>query len=62
MIEKTIGLNVLRHKKKKPDVYHDLLNHFKIRQSSHKGICIIGDRVLADVIMGNNYGLLTILV
>eukprot|EP00465_Bigelowiella_longifila_P013166 CAMPEP_0185265546 /NCGR_PEP_ID=MMETSP1359-20130426/27903_1 /TAXON_ID=552665 /ORGANISM="Bigelowiella longifila, Strain CCMP242" /LENGTH=264 /DNA_ID=CAMNT_0027854873 /DNA_START=37 /DNA_END=831 /DNA_ORIENTATION=- len=60
-IEMALGVPVLRHREKKPKGFVELMDHFP-----HKAIvrpesmCIVGDRVLTDVLFGSMYGLLTV--
>ena len=62
MIEETMNINVIRHVKKKPDVWNDIKIHFKDENIDPKRIAVIGDRVLSDIIMGNKLGSYTVLV
>ncbi|GAB5362908.1 hypothetical protein AAMO2058_000839000 [Amorphochlora amoebiformis] len=59
IIEHELGLPVLRHKEKKPKGMPELTAHFtgKIEPAE---MCIVGDRVLTDVLFGSLNGLLTI--
>ena len=61
-IEETMEINVIRHLKKKPDVWHDIQKHFGDENLDPTKIAVIGDRVLSDIIMGNNLGSFTVLV
>jgi phosphatidylglycerophosphatase GEP4 len=61
-IEKTLNINVLRHVHKKPSVYNDIRQQFKINENNNKNVCVIGDRLLVDVIMGRENNFYTILV
>jgi len=51
--EETLGLPVIRHKHKKPNVLTEILNHFGNMECEPGRIAVIGDRILSDVIMGN---------
>ena len=51
---------MIRHKRKKPAVCDDVLQHFEIETAYE--VAVVGDRVLSDVVMGNNHGFFTILV
>jgi len=57
-IENALGIPVLRHKEKKPGGLRELLQHFD--GLTPKEICIVGDRVLTDVVFGSVNGLLTV--
>jgi phosphatidylglycerophosphatase GEP4 len=67
-IENASAIKVVKHKFKKPKVYDDILNTFNLRQGDgdgeyvNKEICVIGDRLLVDILMGKEYGFFTILV
>jgi len=64
-IEFNTGLQVIKHQFKKPKVYKEILQTFKISENENfkkKEICVIGDRLLVDVIMGVEHGFFTILV
>ena len=51
----------MTHKYKKPDCLEDIERHF-LRCDDLAEICVIGDRILSDVVMGRQYGCLTVLV
>lgn len=57
-IEQSIGIAVIRHDEKKPGALKEVLDHFQIQESAR--ICMIGDRILTDIVFGNLYGMLTI--
>jgi phosphatidylglycerophosphatase GEP4 len=59
-IEKTLGLAVIRHELKKPNVLKEIMDHFKCIEEER--IAIVGDRILADIVMGNQHGFFTIYV
>jgi phosphatidylglycerophosphatase GEP4 len=68
-IEKASGIKVVRHKFKKPKVYDEILQTFYLDSDKYilnsfksKEICVIGDRLLVDILMGKEYGFFTILV
>ena len=64
-IEENTGMMVIKHQFKKPKVYKEILETFGNKRESpisNKEICVIGDRLLVDVIMGREYGFFTILV
>lgn len=58
-LEQLLQVPVLRHGSKKPAVKKALLNHFA-GVAAHE-IALVGDRVLTDVLMGNEMGCFTIL-
>lgn len=61
MIEKEMGINVIRHDEKKPGGLDEVLEHFKdlgVKDASQ--LCMVGDRLLTDVVFGNLYGMLTV--
>lgn len=60
MIEKTLGLSVIRHQFKKPNVLKEILHHFHCDERER--IAIVGDRILSDIVMGNQLGFFTIYV
>ena len=60
-----MNIPVIRHKLKKPACISEVLQHFenKLSRKIHPSeICMIGDRVLTDVMFDNLYGMLSILV
>lgn len=57
-IEEKLGLAVIRHQEKKPGGLEEMLEHFGMDDATE--ICIVGDRILTDIVFGNLYGLLTI--
>lgn len=57
-IERSLGLSVVRHEEKKPGGIEEVLKHFGAKESST--ICMIGDRLLTDVVFGNLHGMLTV--
>ncbi len=58
-LEQLLGVPVLRHGAKKPAVQQALLRHFAGLAPQH--IAMVGDRLLTDVLMGNDMGCFTIL-
>lgn len=58
MIEETLGIAVIRHDEKKPGGLAEVLNHFSIEDPA--ALCMVGDRLLTDVVFGNLHGMLTI--
>eukprot|EP00347_Sterkiella_histriomuscorum_P016479 403353021 len=69
LLEQITGIPVIRHKLKKPLVKDDIYLHFNLplsqqkstsNQQSNSPIALIGDRILADTVMGNSHGFFTI--
>jgi phosphatidylglycerophosphatase GEP4 len=58
IIEEALGIKVIRHVNKKPEVNEDVLVHFATKEPS--SISMIGDRILSDCVMGNTHGYFTI--
>lgn len=61
-IEKNMEMKVIKHEFKKPRVFKEILETFKLDETRKNEICVIGDRLLVDVLMGKEYGMFTILV
>ena len=59
-VEDTLGVAVIRHVHKKPNVLKEVLDHFKCIEEDR--VAVVGDRILADVVMGNSFGFFTIYV
>lgn len=57
-IEDELGLAVIRHQEKKPGGLQEVLDHFSIQDPTE--ICMVGDRILTDVVFGNLYGMVTV--
>ena len=57
-IEEALGIAVIRHDEKKPGGLNEVLQHFKIQDPA--SLCMVGDRLLTDVVFGNLYGMLTV--
>lgn len=57
-IEESLGVAVIRHTEKKPGGLDEVLKHFQIEDPSE--LCMVGDRLLTDVVFGNLYGMLTV--
>lgn len=57
-IEEALGISVIRHDEKKPGGLEEVLSHFKIEDPAE--VCMVGDRLLTDVVFGNLYGMLTV--
>ncbi len=63
-IEASLNIPVIKHGRKKPEGAEEIARHFGLPASgaaeSLQQVCIIGDRLLTDVVMGNLHGMLTI--
>ncbi len=61
VIEERLGINVIRHDEKKPGGLKEVLEHFKDHgvEDAHQ-LCMVGDRLLTDVVFGNLHGMLTV--
>mmetsp|Transcript_16761 Transcript_16761/g.25328 ORF Transcript_16761/g.25328 Transcript_16761/m.25328 type:complete len:226 (+) Transcript_16761:88-765(+) len=57
-IENTLGIKVIRHDEKKPGGLDEVLNHFEMTDPCR--ICVVGDRLLTDIVFGNLYGMLSV--
>lgn len=57
-IEQSMGISVIRHKEKKPGGLEEVLEHFQI--SDPAKLCMVGDRLLTDIVFGNIHGMLTV--
>lgn len=57
-IEASLGIQVIRHDEKKPGGLQEVLQHFALEDPA--SVCILGDRILTDVVFGNLHGLLTV--
>lgn len=57
-IENSLQIPVIRHDEKKPGGLEEVLRHFELDDPSQ--ICMIGDRLLTDVVFGNLHGMLTV--
>lgn len=60
-IEGELGINVIRHDDKKPGGLKEVLQHFEdngVKNPSE--LCMVGDRLLTDIVFGNLYGMLTV--
>ena len=58
MIEESMGIAVIRHDEKKPGGLAEVLNHFSIEDPAQ--LCMVGDRLLTDIVFGNLHGMLTV--
>lgn len=58
-IEHDMGIAVIRHDEKKPGGLKETMDHFDdVKEASE--ICMVGDRLLTDIVFGNLYGMLTV--
>lgn len=58
-IEKSLGIAVIKHTEKKPGGLQEVMNHFpNVDEPSQ--LCMVGDRLLTDVVFGNLHGMLTV--
>lgn len=57
-IEEAMGIPVIRHDEKKPGGLTEVLAHFQLDDPAQ--ICMVGDRLLTDIVFGNLHGMLTI--
>jgi phosphatidylglycerophosphatase GEP4 len=63
--EQAIGLPVIRHRVKKPGCLPEVLQHFERelnKSISPEQICVIGDRLMTDIVFANQYGMKSVLV
>ena len=57
-IEQSLGMDVIRHDEKKPGGMQEVLDHFSLTDPTR--LCVVGDRLLTDVVFGNLHGMLTV--
>lgn len=57
-IEESLGISVIRHADKKPGGLREVLDHFGVDDPA--SVCVIGDRLLTDVVFGNLHSMLTV--
>ena len=57
-IEQEMNIRVIRHDEKKPGGLQEVLSHFELEDPSQ--LCMVGDRLLTDVVFGNLHGMLTV--
>lgn len=63
--EKHTGISVIRHLRKKPACLDEVLAHFGKSGNNNiqpNQICMVGDRLLTDVVFANKYGMMSVLV
>ncbi len=59
LIEEALGIEVIRHREKKPGGLEELMDHFP-HVDSPSQLCMVGDRLLTDIVFGNLHGMLTV--
>ena len=57
-LEEALGIAVIRHAEKKPGGLPEVLAHFGLDDPAK--ICVVGDRLLTDIVFGNLHGMLTV--
>jgi len=57
-IEEALGIAVIRHSTKKPGGMDEVLTHFGLTDPAE--LCVVGDRLLTDVVFGNLHGCMTV--
>jgi phosphatidylglycerophosphatase GEP4 len=57
-IEASLGIAVIRHSEKKPGGLNEVLKHFEMEDPA--ALCVVGDRLLTDVVFGSLHGMLTV--
>ena len=58
-IESKLGIAVIIHQEKKPGGIEEVMQHFpNVHEPSE--LCMVGDRLLTDVVFGNLHGMMTI--
>ena len=57
-IEGALGIAVIKHDDKKPGGLREVLEHFGMDDPAR--VCVIGDRLLTDVVFGNLHEMLTV--
>jgi HAD superfamily phosphatase (TIGR01668 family) len=63
--EESIGIPVIRHEIKKPGCLDEVIDHFAKKSNlivKPNEICVIGDRLMTDVIFANQNQMISILV
>jgi len=58
-ISKALNMTVVRHKEKKPGGLVELMGCFP-EDVAPEQVCVIGDRLLTDILFGNLYGMVTV--
>ncbi|KAL7508042.1 hypothetical protein ACHAXN_009032 [Cyclotella atomus] len=58
-IEQQLGIPVILHTEKKPGGLSEVMQHFpNVKDPSE--LCMVGDRLLTDIVFGNLHGMLTV--
>lgn len=63
--ERTTGLPVIRHLVKKPGCLDEVVGHFQALSKepvTAAQICVVGDRLMTDVVFANTHGMRSVLV
>lgn len=58
-IEEALGIAVIKHNEKKPGGLEETMAHFP-NVDDPSQLCMVGDRLLTDVVFGNLHGMLTV--
>jgi len=69
-LEERLGIPVIRHVEKKPGGLSEVLAHFHLEDDNKDAVssspmdparlCVVGDRLLTDIVFGNLHGMLTV--
>jgi phosphatidylglycerophosphatase GEP4 len=57
-IQQAFGIPVIMHEEKKPGGLQNVLDHFEMSDPAR--LCMVGDRLLTDIVFGNLHGMLTV--
>ena len=58
-IEESLGIAVIKHSEKKPGGLDETMAHFPSVDDPSQ-LCMVGDRLLTDIVFGNLHGMLTV--
>ena len=58
-IEEALGIAVIKHSEKKPGGLTETMAHFPDVEEPSQ-LCMVGDRLLTDIVFGNLHGMLTV--
>mmetsp|Transcript_24685 Transcript_24685/g.53247 ORF Transcript_24685/g.53247 Transcript_24685/m.53247 type:complete len:238 (-) Transcript_24685:424-1137(-) len=58
-IEEALGIAVIQHSEKKPGGLDEVMQHFPNVDDASE-LCMVGDRLLTDIVFGNLHGMLTV--
>eukprot|EP00578_Thalassiosira_sp_NH16_P018695 CAMPEP_0181083334 /NCGR_PEP_ID=MMETSP1071-20121207/4102_1 /TAXON_ID=35127 /ORGANISM="Thalassiosira sp., Strain NH16" /LENGTH=237 /DNA_ID=CAMNT_0023164985 /DNA_START=33 /DNA_END=746 /DNA_ORIENTATION=- len=58
-IEEALGIAVIKHSEKKPGGLNEVMDHFPNVDDASQ-LCMVGDRLLTDIVFGNLHGMLTV--